>query len=313
MQYANSDHAQRLNRALDYIDTHLSEPLSLEQVSSQACYSPYHFHRIFKATMGETLNRYIQRLRVEKAAASLLMTRTSITEIALACGFSCSAAFARTFKEHYGISAGTWRSGQGKHKSKIHQRLRNIPEAAAIKPVYTASKPIQWRIYMNETLSTTVRIEELEPMEVAYLRHMGPYQGNEELFSRLFTQLFAWAGPRGLINFPKTRILSVYHDNEPLTDDDKLRLSVCMTVPEETPAEGEVGRMRIEGGTYAIAPFTLEPKEYVKAWDMVFSQWFPASGYQSDDRPCFEVYLNSPDDHPEGKHEVEIHIPVKPL
>lgn len=312
MQITSSEHARRLNRALDFIDSNLAEPLSLERVAEAACYSPYHFHRIFKATMGETLNRYIQRLRIEKAASALLMTSSSITDIALDCGFSGSATFARAFKETYGVSAGIWRSTCGKHKSKIHQRFRNLPKDVAVKPVYSPSKPIEWRIFMENELATTVRVEELPPMEVSYLRHVGAYQGNTELFTGLIEKLFAWSGSRGLLRFPETRLLSIYHDNEPFTDDDKLRVSVCLTVPEETPAEGEFGRMRLEGGLYAIAPFTILPDQYGKAWDSLCSKWLPISGYQSDNRPCFEFYLNNPEEHPEGKHDVEICVPVKP-
>lgn len=164
---------------------------------------------------------------------------------------------------------------------------------------------------MNDVLNTTVKIETLDAMEVAYLRHIGPYQGDDQLFSSLFTKLFAWAGPRNLINFPQTQTLSVYHDNEPLTDDDKLRLSVCITVPKGTPAEGEIGRMTLSGGTYAVARFELLPPEYADAWDMVMADWLPQSGYQSDDRPCLEIYQNNPEDHPEGRHIVDICIPVK--
>lgn len=45
----------------------------------------------------------------------------------------------------------------------------------------------------------------------------------------------------------------------------------------------------------------------------MYAGWSPESGYQPDDRPAFELYLNDPKEHPEGKHIVEICAPVKPL
>ena len=312
MHAPNTDHTLRLNRALDHIDACLGAPLSLDDVAAVACYSPYHFHRIFKATMGETLNRYIQRLRVEKAAGMLLLSRETVTEIALTCGFSSSATFARAFKDFYGINAGEWRKTGDLRNSKKCKTDHKIRKAAAVKAVYDASNQNQWRIDMNDTLSTTVKVETLEDMEVAYVRHIGPYQGDGELFTRLFNRLFAWAGPRQLLNFPETQTMSVYHDNEPLTDDDKLRLSVCITVPEGTPAEGDIGRMTLSGGTYAVARFELLPPEYAAAWDSVMADWLPQSGYRSDDRPCLEIYRSAPDEHPDGRHTVDICIPVKP-
>ena len=50
-----------------------------------------------------------------------------------------------------------------------------------------------------------------------------------------------------------------------------------------------------------------------KAWDEVMGKWLPESGYQPDDRPCYELYHNDPKTHPEGKFLVDICVPVKPL
>lgn len=62
-----------------------------------------------------------------------------------------------------------------------------------------------------------------------------------------------------------------------------------------------------------MARFTLDPAEYGQAWNWLMGVWFPSSGYQPDDRLCFEVYLNDPSQHPERKHIVEIWEPVKSL
>jgi len=52
---------------------------------------------------------------------------------------------------------------------------------------------------------------------------------------------------------------------------------------------------------------------YEEAWNMVFGGWLPESGYQPDDRLCYEIYQNDPKEHPEGIHIVDICVPVKPL
>jgi len=49
----------------------------------------------------------------------------------------------------------------------------------------------------------------------------------------------------------------VYYDDPDITEDDKLRVDACITVPEDTPAEGEIGRMSIPGSKYAVARFEL--------------------------------------------------------
>jgi len=66
-------------------------------------------------------------------------------------------------------------------------------------------------------------------------------------------------------------------------------------------------------GKYAIAHFEIAGDEYPQAWNALFAGWLPESGYQPDDGPCYELYLNDPKDHPENKCIVDICIPVKPL
>ena len=133
------------------------------------------------------------------------------------------------------------------------------------------------------------------------------------MFTRMFTKLFKWAGARDLLNFPETKTMAVYHDNPEVTDDSKLRTSICVTVPVDTEVEGEIGKMKIEGGKYALGHFELNPDEYEGAWKTIYGDWLPQSGYQPDDKPCFEMYLNDPKEHPENKCVVDICIPVKPL
>jgi len=159
-----------------------------------------------------------------------------------------------------------------------------------------------------------VEVKSIDEFTVAYIRYIGAYKGNSELFSNLFTRLFNWAMPRNLVAFPKTKVISIYHDNPEITDEDKLRTSVCISVPEDTEVGGEVGKMKIEGGDYAIASFELYgPNDYQKAWNYVFSEWLPTSGYMPDEKPSYELYLNNPEEHPEKIHIVDIYVPVKPM
>jgi AraC family transcriptional regulator len=55
------------------------------------------------------------------------------------------------------------------------------------------------------------------------------------------------------------------------------------------------------------------PAEYAKPWDALVGDWLPGSGYQPDHRPALELYRNDPATDPEGKFELEVCLPVKPL
>ena len=156
----------------------------------------------------------------------------------------------------------------------------------------------------------SVEVKELPEMTVAYIRHIGPYKGDEKLFEKLWNRLFAWAGARGLLKQPNMKSLVIYHDDPNITVQDKLRLSVCITVPEETRIDGEVGKMVIEGGNYVVARFEVSGQEFQQAWEWIYGQWFPTSGYQPDDKPSFEMY---PEEPKNGRYIVDICVPVKPL
>ncbi len=310
------EYVARINRVTDYIRAHLNGDLCLDTLARVANFSPYHFHRIFRGMTGETLNTFIRRIRAETAAMKLINNpRMTITSIAMHCGFSSSATFAREFKTFFGMSASQFRNGgpQSLRKireasSKIDQTIRKDGKDTDLASSYTEDA-IQTLRRRTSMIEMNVEVKKLPELHVAYIRHIGPYHGIPEAFKKLDR----WAGPRGLINFPETKFLGVYHDNPEITEESKLRSSACITVPEDTPVEGEVGKMTIPGGLFAVAHVEINEDQYAEAWDKLMGEWFPESGYQPDDRMCYEVYLNDPEQHPKGKHIVDICEPVRPL
>jgi AraC family transcriptional regulator len=317
-------YTSRINKVLDYIETHLSEEIDLNELADVACFSRYHFHRIFKTATGETLQRFIQRLRLERAYSQLwLDPDKSITEIAFDMQFASSAAFARAFRENFGMSASMLRkklqagdSNLGKMDSNSDQLHRNWRQAYTITKNYNFNsiEKLNWRVEMKENskMKADVKVVDLPEKTVAYLRHIGPYAGDSELFGNLFNKLLTWAGPRNLLT-ESSKFMSIYHDNPEVTDPQKLRTSICLSVDADTEVSGEVGKMVVSGGKYAIARFELDASEYGEAWNLVYGGWLPNSGYQPTDDPPLEVYHNNPDEHPEGKHIFDIMLPVKPL
>lgn len=159
-------------------------------------------------------------------------------------------------------------------------------------------------------LNKSVEVRELPKMTVAYVRYTGPYKGNNTLFEGLWNRLFTWAGPRGLVQQPDMKTLVIYHDDPNITSEDKLRLSVCITVPPDTKVDGDIGKMEVEQGKYVVARFNIRVTEFQQAWDWVYGKWLPASGYQPADGPCFEMY---PEPMKADKFTVDICVPVIPL
>jgi AraC family transcriptional regulator len=314
--FLRQEYISRINRVIDYIDANLDRTFTLQELADVACFSRFHFHRIFSSLVRETLGDYIRRMRLQRAASFLVIhPRDSVTTVCLDCGFSSPSVFARVFKERFGMSATEWRDGgwreskQGKAESKGGQADSKDGEAAGGDLTYPQwHKPEMRRMGMS-TLKYDVELKELPALHVAYARHIGPYNEVGEAFGRLMK----WAGPRGLLRSPQTKRLAVYRDDTKSTETEKLRSDACITVPEGTKVDGEIGLMTIPGGKFAVGRFEIAITQFGEAWDALIGEWLPSSGWQSDDRMCYEVYLNDHDQHPDKKFIIDICEPVRPL
>ena len=317
------EYIQRINGVMDYIDGHLGENMTLDNLAGVAGFSPYHFHRIFAAMVGETLFGFIGRLRLERALGLLYNDPyRTVTDIALACGFSSPAAFSRAFSNRYGVSPSRWRkeriskSNMSKEDSSLYQALRNHGNAEVSHLVYDEyiENFIVRRDNMN--LNPEAKVVARPDTTIAYIRHIGPYAGDTGLFKNLYTRLYQWAGPRGLVcmDHPETAIqIVIYHDDPAVTEPENLRLSAGMIVPADTGVSGEIGKMTIPGGDYVQAHFILGPQDFGEAWSWVCGTWMPGSGYQPGDGMCFEQYEYNEKAQSEGKFDVTICVPVKPM
>jgi len=294
------EYRARIHRATDYVRENLSGDLRLEKLAAVASFSPYHFHRLFKALVGETVNAFVRRVRCTTAAAKLIYNPgLTITEIATFCGYGSPSSFAREFRAAFGMSASQFRAGGEDSVRTVRERM-----AAASSERVTA-RPQRKRTEMP----FSVTVKRMPLRHVAYVRHVGAYHRIEDAFQRLMR----WAGPRGLTHLPQTEVLAVFHGNPDLTPEAKLRSDACITIPTGTAVHGEVGTMDIPGGLFAVAHVEIGSHQYSEAWDRLFSDWLPGSGYQPDDRMCFELYLNDPKEHPKGLHVVDICEPIRAL
>ncbi len=313
----------RVNAVIDHIEAHLGDELTVEGLAEVAHFSPFHFHRIFSAMTGETLCGFIARVRLEHAASRLVaQPGRPVTDIALECGFTSPSSFSRAFREAYGMTPSRWRAGG--HRG--HQRQSRDPDAdpslqqLAARGAFGVTGTrlsVQtgrtvWDVAAGSLGSVVVAVEQLPHTEVAYVRYTGRYQGLAEVFTELYTRLMTWAEPRGFVA-AGTPLFNVYHDDPSLTDDDRLRLSMCVPVPPETPAEEEIGRMSIAAGSVAVGRFELGDQDYPEAWFAMAGGWMPDSGYEPDDRLPFERFIVGREARSPGVQAVDIGIPVRPL
>jgi len=154
-------------------------------------------------------------------------------------------------------------------------------------------------------------IKELDGMTVACVSFVGNYLGNVKVFGDLFSKLCGWAGSKQLMG-PNTILMSVYYDDPGITPVEELKLDVCMTIDDEINVDGQIKKKELPGGKYVVMRTELKgPEEYSHAWEKVV-EWLTRNNLEIDmTRASYEIYLNSPDEHPERHHIVEICMPVK--
>jgi AraC family transcriptional regulator len=154
-------------------------------------------------------------------------------------------------------------------------------------------------------------IKEIEERNVAYVSFVGNYLGNPEIFNDLFNKLLGWAGPKQLMG-QDTILMSAYYDDPSVTPPEELKLDVCMSIKDDIEVEGEIKKKKLPGGKYVVMRAELTgAEEYGPAWDKVV-EWMIQNNLEIDmSRASYEIYLNSPGEHSEKHHILDICMPVK--
>ena len=313
-----NEYLSRLNRTIDYIHSHSHEELNLDKLAEVACFSKFHFHRIFKAILGETVNEYVQRIRLEKALGQLILSKyKSITEIALDCGFSSSQNFARSFKAQYGITPSRVRAEYGwdrwldQMEQIKGQDINKLQlDEMALDNYSSLQRKLSLEKILAEPSDMQVEIKRLPSYRVAYVRSWGPY--SVEAGVTAFNRLLQWANPRGLID-DKSIIMAVVSNSPDFTPAEKLIYDAGITVPESIEADRWVNIQLVPGGDFAVYHCEVDVHRLEDEWTRFMLNWLPQSEYQPDDRPAYTIYYNTEAPADVENVIVDLCLPVKPL
>ena len=290
-----ADYERRILNVLTHIQAHLDENLDVARLAGIAHFSPYHFHRIFRGMVGETVIEHVRRLRLERAAFHLRYGRRRVTDISLDAGYDALEAFSRAFKNAFGCSPSAYRSAgkppRPRTKSGVHfaadGRIRSF-------------QPVRGDHAMDVT------IVEKKPQPVAFVRHTGPYEEVGPAWERLC----AWAGPKGLIG-AETKFIGVSYDDPDVTDPEKIRYDACISLNEPVLPEGDIGVQELPGGTFAVTVHKGPYSGLKNVYDWLMGTWLPDNGYEAGGCPTQEVYLNAPDKVPSEDLRTEINLPLQ--
>jgi len=268
-----NDYYERINRVLQFINNHIGDELTLEKLSEISCYSTFHFHRIMKAYLGESVGAYVQRLRLGASANLLRMTSIPVSDIAYKVGYQNPSSFNKAFRKRFGISPSEFRND-------IHAEL----PFDHVKPKKISMKGVSLQpTFVN-----------LKDTKVIYYSALGSYHKSAK---EAWDGVCNFAG-RNLLFDGKSQFIGISHDDPKVTEPNKCRYEACITINSDVKPQGKVGVK------------TISYSQFIGAYDYIFGKWIPENSFELRDEPCFEKYINSPDQVEEKDLVTEIYIPL---
>lgn len=291
----NDEHRPRIERAIAHITAHLDEPLPLADVAKVAALSPYHFHRIFQAYTREPVGRFVTRTRLERAARMLAYERhRSVTDIALACGYSSSSNFAKAFAAWFGMSPSNVRDADGVATSGKLAELYGLTLDA--RALYTLPPEPDRRELAARlaAINARVRYETFAGMDVVCLTSPVGYDTTE--LTALWGDLIARALQLGLSD-GDIDAWGIAHDSPLLTAPEQCRYHASVPCPADFVAPAPLFRARIPEGRYAIFSWSGSVDAVDDFYRDIYSVWLPASSVEPDDHASYDRYVG---DWPEG-------------
>jgi len=244
---SSDHHLTRIERVLSYIHCHLDDPLSVQELAAQSCWSRWQFQRVFTAATGFTVAQYVRQLRLSRAAEMLVSTSQRQLDIALRCGFDTEISFSRSFRQMFGCPPGAYRQrGQrtgmlasinlqdaprlppDMRKPMLSIRVENRPEFEvfgvcspvrglfAESPDFATSVPKLWKKFSACARAAQLDAEKLMLIGVLDLTHTEANQGRFPYWAGVESSIMAACDECSVLQVPAQEYAVIPHHG-PLT------------------------------------------------------------------------------------------------
>lgn len=282
---------EMMQRSIQYMEEHLLEEITIDQIAEQAHSSPFHFQRTFLVLTDTTVGEYLRRRRLTLAAQELATSDTKIIDIALKYGYETPEAFAKAFRKQHGASPSDVRSGVGKLKS--YNRL-------VIQVSLKGADPMNYRI------------EEREGFQVAGVKKTFSVQ-NEENFIGIpvFWQEINKEGTgEDLIKLNNGEIKGLLGVCADFCEEDNQSFDYWIAVAHQGNETTSYQTLAIPASRWVVFEVRGAMPDAIQAvWKQIHSEWFPSNPYEHAGTPDFELYLEGDPSSPD--YLSEIWIPIK--
>ncbi len=279
------EYRRRIDKATRYILDNIDRPLSLEEIAEQACFSKYHFLRLFTTMMNESPGEFITRKRLERAAIRLIYANTSVTRLAEEYGYSSVAAFSKAFSQWFGCrptALKTLRERLGEGDGKLQRKHGKQLQASELRvPDAPPGDPLR-----ADEIASRVTLMEVAEFELHYLTSPGGYDMSSvwETWQQLNAHV------QRLVDPLSCRWFAISHDHPGLTPAAQCRYDACVALPKDAPPLN-LPTLQVPGGRFAVYPVEGPAESILGRYLEFYTLWMPQSGYEPMDFPVLEHYL----------------------
>ncbi|WP_175649899.1 AraC family transcriptional regulator [Pseudomonas sp. Marseille-P9899] len=284
---SDSSYAKRFATVLTHIADNLEGDLSVKTLSHLANFSEFHFHRQFSAFVGVPVARYVQLMRLRRAAHRLVQSAGhSVLDAALGAGFESPEAFSRAFRRDFGMSPSAFRKAPN---WQVWNAVFAIP-------------------HFSRSITMQVRIVDFAEVRVAALEHIGP----PGLVPETVRRFIDWRIHSGQSPVASSRSFGMPFNNPDTTPPEQFHFAVCGEIDEAVrPNDFAVGERIIPGGRYAVVRHSGSPDHIGETIYPIYRDWLPASGEELRDQPLFFQYLSVFPPTPLEQWQTDIFVPLK--
>ncbi|MCF6203609.1 MAG: AraC family transcriptional regulator [Methylococcaceae bacterium] len=279
-------HYERMNKVIQAIENNLDSKNNIDELSKIACYSKFHFHRLFRSFFGESIYAYRKRLLLERAVKHLRYSNESMTEIAYKCGYENQSSFNKAFKIHFSYTPSQVR--EQKLSINVYKSKLNFKKGIQMKP----------------------EIIMIDDIKVICAREKGSYS---ESTWKAWDKIMKFAYSNHLMG-EAVRKIGLSHDDPNITDAEFIRYDACVDIENDIVfvEEDDFNKQTITGGCYAKFLHKGAYEGFKDTYSYIFNDWLPESHYKVRDKPCFEIYLNRDPRRTKPENlKTEVYIPIK--
>ncbi len=277
-------HSERMNKVVHFIEHNLDSEIDCNKLAEIACYSKFHFHRLFYSYIGEGVYAYRKRLLLERSIKHLLHSDDSIIDIAFKCGYENQTSFNKAFRKQFSFTP-----------SQVRKQMVSVDtnRVKLIRKRCVDMKPEV--IIFRET-------------KVISARAYGAYA---KAAPEAWSQVMKFAYSNRLMK-KGVRMFGISHDDPNVTEPNNIRYDACVDIEANIAKEVNLRKLTVSGGKYAKFLHKGAYENFQETYSFIFNEWLPENNHKLRDEPCFEIYLNKDPRRTKPENlKTEIYIPIE--